>query len=135
MKAKKITLDGRTFNSIKQALAYYNIPYSLYISRRHKGYSLEEAIKFPKREKIKLDLSEDDFIHKMSVQFSVDEGYVWNIIHIKHVPRGLVEQYLIVDRRLTGYKDQLKDLKNKYEETQEKYYSTKSLLFSFVKDK
>jgi len=135
MKAKKITLDGRTFNSIKQALAYYNIPYSLYISRRHKGYSLEEAIKFPKKEKIKLDLSEDDFIHKMSVQFSVDEGYVWNIIHIKHVPRGLVEQYLIVDRRLTNYKDQLKDLKNKYEETQEKYYSTKSLLFSFVKDK
>lgn len=135
MKAKKITLDGRTFNSIKQALAYYNIPYSLYISRRHKGYSLEEAIKFPKREKIKLDLSEDDFIHKMSVQFSVDEGYVWNIMHIKHVPRGLVEQYLIVDRRLTNYKDQLKDLKNKYEETQEKYYSTKSLLFSFVKDK
>lgn len=135
MKAKKITLDGRTFNSIKQALAYYNIPYSLYISRRHKGYSLEEAIKFPKKEKIKLDLSEDDFIHKMSVQFSVDEGYVWNIMHIKHVPRGLVEQYLIVDRRLTGYKDQLKDLKNKYEETQEKYYSTKSLLFSFVKDK
>lgn len=135
MKAKKITLDGRTFNSIKQALAYYNIPYSLYISRRHKGYSLEEAIKFPKKEKIKLDLSEDDFIHKMSVQFSVEEGYVWNIIHIKHVPRGLVEQYLIVDRRLTNYKDQLKDLKNKYEETQEKYYSTKSLLFSFVKDK
>jgi hypothetical protein len=135
MKAKKITLDGRTFNSIKQALAYYNIPYSLYISRRHKGYSLEEAIKFPKKEKIKLDLSEDDFIHKMSVQFSVDEGYVWNIMHIKHVPRGLVEQYLIVDRRLTNYKDQLKDLKNKYEETQEKYYSTKSLLFSFVKDK
>lgn len=135
MKAKKITLDGRTFNSIKQALAYYNIPYSLYISRRHKGYSLEEAIKFPKKEKIKLDLSEDDFIHKMSVQFSVDEGYVWNIIHIKHVPRGLVEQYLIVDRRLTNYKDQLKDLKNKYEEIQEKYYSTKSLLFSFVKDK
>lgn len=135
MKAKKITLDGRTFNSIKQALAYYNIPYSLYISRRHKGYSLEEAIKFPKREKIKLDLSEDDFIHKMSVQFSVDEGYVWNIMHIKHVPRGLVEQYLIVDRRLTNYKDQLKDLKNKYEETQEKYYSTKSLLFSFIKDK
>jgi hypothetical protein len=135
MKAKKITLDGRTFNSIKQALAYYNIPYSLYISRRHKGYSLEEAIKFPKREKIKLDLSEDDFIHKMSVQFSVDEGYVWNIMHIKHVPRGLVEQYLIVDRRLTNYKDQLKDLKNKYEETQEKYYSTRSLLFSFVKDK
>lgn len=135
MKAKKITLDGRTFNSIKQALAYYNIPYSLYISRRHKGYSLEEAIKFPKKEKIKLDLSEDDFIHKMSVQFSVDEGYVWNIIHIKHVPRGLVEQYLIVDRRLTNYKDQLKDLKNKYEETQEKYYSTRSLLFSFVKDK
>lgn len=135
MKAKKVTLDGRTFNSIKQALAYYNIPYSLYISRRHKGYSLEEAIKFPKREKIKLDLSEDDFIHKMSVQFSVDEGYVWNIMHIKHVPRGLVEQYLIVDRRLTNYKDQLKDLKNKYEETQEKYYSTKSLLFSFVKDK
>ena len=135
MKAKKITLDGRTFNSIKQALAYYNIPYSLYISRRHKGYSLEEAIKFPKKEKIKLDLSEDDFIHKMSVQFSVDEGYVWNIIHIKYVPRGLVEQYLIVDRRLTNYKDQLKDLKNKYEETQEKYYSTKSLLFSFVKDK
>lgn len=135
MKAKKITLDGRTFNSIKQALAYYNIPYSLYISRRHKGYSLEEAIKFPKKEKIKLDLSEDDFIHKMSVQFSVDEGYVWNIIHIKHVPRGLVEQYLIVDRRLTNYKDQLKDLKNKYEETQEKYYSTKSLLFSFIKDK
>lgn len=135
MKAKKITLDGRTFNSIKQALAYYNIPYSLYISRRHKGYSLEEAIKFPKKEKIKLDLSEDDFIHKMSVQFSVDEGYVWNIMHIKHVPRGLVEQYLIVDRRLTGYKDQLKDLKNKYEEIQEKYYSTKSLLFSFVKDK
>lgn len=135
MKAKKITLDGRTFNSIKQALAYYNIPYSLYISRRHKGYSLEEAIKFPKKEKIKLDLSEDDFIHKMSVQFSVDEGYVWNIMHIKHVPRGLVEQYLIVDRRLTNYKDQLKDLKNKYEEIQEKYYSTKSLLFSFVKDK
>lgn len=135
MKAKKITLDGRTFNSIKQALAYYNIPYSLYISRRHKGYSLEEAIKFPKKEKIKLDLSEDDFIHKMSVQFSVDEGYVWNIMHIKHVPRGLVEQYLIVDRRLTNYKDQLKDLKNKYEETQENYYSTKSLLFSFVKDK
>ena len=135
MKAKKITLDGRTFNSIKQALAYYNIPYSLYISRRHKGYSLEEAIKFPKKEKIKLDLSEDDFIHKMSVQFSVDEGYVWNIIHIKHVPRGLVEQYLIVDRRLTNYKDQLKDLKNNYEETQEKYYSTRSLLFSFVKDK
>ncbi len=135
MKAKKITLDGRTFNSIKQALAYYNIPYSLYISRRHKGYSLEEAIKFPKKEKIKLDLSEDDFIHKMSVQFSVEEGYVWNIMHIKHVPRGLVEQYLIVDRRLTNYKDQLKDLKNKYEETQEKYYSTKSLLFSFVKDK
>lgn len=135
MKAKKITLDGRTFNSIKQALAYYNIPYSLYISRRHKGYSLEEAIKFPKKEKIKLDLSEDDFIHKMSVQFSVDEGYVWNIIHIKHVPRGLVEQYLIVDRRLTNYKDQLKDLKNKYEEIQEKYYSTRSLLFSFVKDK
>jgi hypothetical protein len=135
MKAKKVTLDGRTFNSIKQALAYYNIPYSLYISRRHKGYSLEEAIKFPKKEKIKLDLSEDDFIHKMSVQFSVDEGYVWNIMHIKHVPRGLVEQYLIVDRRLTNYKDQLKDLKNKYEETQEKYYSTKSLLFSFVKDK
>lgn len=135
MKAKKITLDGRTFNSIKQALAYYNIPYSLYISRRHKGYSLEEAIKFPKKEKIKLDLSEDDFIHKMSVQFSVDEGYVWNIMHIKHVPRGLVEQYLIVDRRLTNYKDQLKDLKNKYEETQEKYYSTRSLLFSFVKDK
>ena len=135
MKAKKITLDGRTFNSIKQALAYYNIPYSLYISRRHKGYSLEEAIKFPKKEKIKLDLSEDDFIHKMSVQFSVDEGYVWNIMHIKHVPRGLVEQYLIVDRRLTNYKDQLKDLKNKYEETKEKYYSTKSLLFSFVKDK
>ena len=135
MKAKKITLDGRTFNSIKQALVYYNIPYSLYISRRHKGYSLEEAIKFPKKEKIKLDLSEDDFIHKMSVQFSVDEGYVWNIMHIKHVPRGLVEQYLIVDRRLTNYKDQLKDLKNKYEETQEKYYSTKSLLFSFVKDK
>lgn len=135
MKAKKITLDGRTFNSIKQALAYYNIPYSLYISRRHKGYSLEEAIKFPKKEKIKLDLSEDDFIHKMSVQFSVDEGYVWNIMHIKHVPRGLVEQYLIVDRRLTNYKDQLKDLKNKYEETQEKYYSTKSLLFSFIKDK
>lgn len=135
MKAKKITLDGRTFNSIKQALAYYNIPYSLYISRRHKGYSLEEAIKFPKKEKVKLDLSEDDFIHKMSVQFSVDEGYVWNIIHIKHVPRGLVEQYLIVDRRLTGYKDQLKDLKNKYEEIQEKYYSTKSLLFSFIKDK
>lgn len=135
MKAKKITLDGRTFNSIKQALAYYNIPYSLYISRRHKGYSLEEAIKFPKKEKIKLDLSEDDFIHKMSVQFSVEEGYVWNIIHIKHVPRGLVEQYLIVDRRLTNYKDQLKDLKNKYEEIQEKYYSTKSLLFSFVKDK
>lgn len=135
MKAKKITLDGRTFNSIKQALAYYNIPYSLYISRRHKGYSLEEAIKFPKKEKIKLDLSEDDFIHKMSVQFSVDEGYVWSIMHIKHVPRGLVEQYLIVDRRLTGYKDQLKDLKNKYEEIQEKYYSTKSLLFSFVKDK
>lgn len=135
MKAKKITLDGRTFNSIKQALAYYNIPYSLYISRRHKGYSLEEAIKFPKKEKIKLDLSEDDFIHKMSVQFSVDEGYVWNIMHIKHVPRGLVEQYLIVDRRLTNYKDQLKDLKNKYEETQEKYYSAKSLLFSFVKDK
>lgn len=135
MKAKKITLDGRTFNSIKQALAYYNIPYSLYISRRHKGYSLEEAIKFPKKEKIKLDLSEDDFIHKMSVQFSVEEGYVWNIIHIKHVPRGLVEQYLIVDRRLTNYKDQLKDLKNKYEETQEKYYSTRSLLFSFVKDK
>ena len=135
MKAKKITLDGRTFNSIKQALAYYNIPYSLYISRRHKGYSLEEAIKFPKKEKIKLDLSEDDFIHKMSVQFSVDEGYVWNIMHIKHVPRGLVEQYLIVDRRLINYKDQLKDLKNKYEETQEKYYSTKSLLFSFVKDK
>ena len=135
MKAKKITLDGRTFNSIKQALAYYNIPYSLYISRRHKGYSLEEAIKFSKKEKIKLDLSEDDFIHKMSVQFSVDEGYVWNIMHIKHVPRGLVEQYLIVDRRLTNYKDQLKDLKNKYEETQEKYYSTKSLLFSFVKDK
>ena len=100
-----------------------------------KGYSLEEAIKFPKKEKIKLDLSEDDFIHKMSVQFSVDEGYVWNIMHIKHVPRGLVEQYLIVDRRLTNYKDQLKDLKNKYEETQEKYYSTKSLLFSFVKDK
>ena len=135
MKAQKITLDGRTFNSIKQALAYYNIPYSLYISRRHKGYSLEEAIKFPKKEKIKLDLSEDDFIHKMSVQFSVDEGYVWNIMHIKHVPRGLVEQYLIVDRRLTNYKDQLKDLKNKYEEIQEKYYSTKSLLFSFVKDK
>lgn len=135
MKAKKITLDGRTFNSIKQALAYYNIPYSLYISRRHKGYSLEEAIKFPKKEKIKLDLSEDDFIHKMSVQFSVEEGYVWNIIHIKHVPRGLVEQYLIVDRRLTNYKDQLKDLKNKYEEIQEKYYSTRSLLFSFVKDK
>lgn len=135
MKAKKITLDGRTFNSIKQALAYYNIPYSLYISRRHKGYSLEEAIKFPKKEKIKLDLSEDDFIHKMSVQFSVDEGYVWSIMHIKRVPRGLVEQYLIVDRRLTNYKDQLKDLKNKYEETQEKYYSTKSLLFSFVKDK
>lgn len=135
MKAKKITLDGRTFNSIKQALAYYSIPYSLYISRRHKGYSLEEAIKFPKKEKIKLDLSEDDFIHKMSVQFSVDEGYVWSIMHIKHVPRGLVEQYLIVDRRLTNYKDQLKDLKNKYEETQEKYYSTKSLLFSFVKDK
>ena len=135
MKAKKITLDGRTFNSIKQALAYYNIPYSLYISRRHKGYSLEEAIKFPKKEKIKLDLSEDDFIHKMSVQFSVEEGYVWNIMHIKHVPRGLVEQYLIVDRRLINYKDQLKDLKNKYEETQEKYYSTKSLLFSFVKDK
>ena len=135
MKAKKVTLDGRTFNSIKQALAYYNIPYSLYISRRHKGYSLEEAIKFPKKEKIKLDLSEDDFIHKMSVQFSVDEGYVWNIMHIKHVPRGLVEQYLIVDRRLTNYKDQLKDLKNKYEEIQEKYYSTKSLLFSFVKDK
>lgn len=135
MKAKKITLDGRTFNSIKQALAYYNIPYSLYISRRHKGYSLEEAIKFPKKEKIKLDLSEDDFIHKMSVQFSVDEGYVWNIMHIKHVPRGLVEQYLIVDRRLTNYKDQLKDLKNKYEEIQEKYYSTRSLLFSFVKDK
>lgn len=135
MKAKKITLDGRTFNSIKQALAYYNIPYSLYISRRHKGYSLEEAIKFPKKEKIKLDLSEDDFIHKMSVQFSVDEGYVWNIMHIKHVPRGLVEQYLIVDRRLTNYKDQLKDLKNKYEEIQENYYSTKSLLFSFVKDK
>lgn len=135
MKAKKITLDGKTFNSIKQALAYYNIPYSLYISRRHKGYSLEEAIKFPKKEKIKLDLSEDDFIHKMSVQFSVDEGYVWNIMHIKHVPRGLVEQYLIVDRRLTNYKDQLKDLKNKYEEIQEKYYSTKSLLFSFVKDK
>ena len=135
MKAKKITLDGRTFNSIKQALAYYNIPYSLYISRRHKGYSLEEAIKFPKKEKIKLDLSEDDFIHKMSVHFSVEEGYVWNIIHIKHVPRGLVEQYLIVDRRLTNYKDQLKDLKNKYEEIQEKYYSTKSLLFSFVKDK
>ena len=135
MKAKKITLDGRTFNSIKQALAYYNIPYSLYISRRHKGYSLEEAIKFPKKEKIKLDLSEDDFIHKMSVQFSVDEGYVWNIMHIKHVKRALVEQYLIVDRRLTNYKDQLKDLKNKYEETQEKYYSTKSLLFSFVKDK
>lgn len=135
MKAKKVTLDDRTFNSIKQALAYYNIPYSLYISRRHKGYSLEEAIKFPKKEKIKLDLSEDDFIHKMSVQFSVDEGYVWNIMHIKHVPRGLVEQYLIVDRRLTNYKDQLKDLKNKYEETQEKYYSTKSLLFSFVKDK
>lgn len=135
MKAKKITLDGRTFNSIKQALAYYNIPYSLYISRRHKGYSLEEAIKFPKKEKIKLDLSEDDFIHKMSVQFSVDEGYVWSIMHIKHVPRGLVEQYLIVDRRLTGYKDQLKDLKNKYEEIQEKYYSTKSLLFSFIKDK
>ena len=135
MKAKKITLDGRTFNSIKQALAYYNIPYSLYISRRHKGYSLEEAIKFPKKEKIKLDLSEDDFIHKMSVQFSVDEGYVWSIMHIKHVPRGLVEQYLIVDRRLTNYKDQLKDLKNKYEETQEKYYSTRSLLFSFIKDK
>lgn len=135
MKAKKITLDGRTFNSIKQALAYYNIPYSLYISRRHKGYSLEESIKFPKKEKIKLDLSEDDFIHKMSVQFSVDEGYVWSIMHIKHVPRGLVEQYLIVDRRLTNYKDQLKDLKNKYEEIQEKYYSTKSLLFSFVKDK
>lgn len=71
----------------------------------------------------------------MSVQFSVEEGYVWNIMHIKHVPRGLVEQYLIVDRRLTNYKDQLKDLKNKYEETQENYYSTKSLLFSFVKDK
>lgn len=71
----------------------------------------------------------------MSVQFSVEEGYVWNIMHIKHVPRGLVEQYLIVDRRLTNYKNKLKDLKDQYEKTQDEYYSTKSLLFSFVKDK
>ena len=134
MKAKKITLDGRTFNSIKQALAYYNIPYSLYISRRHKGYSLEEAIKFPKKEKIKLDLSEDDFIHKMSVQFSVDEGYVWNIMHIKHVKRALVEQYLILDRRLTNYKNRLKDLKDQYEKTQDEYYNTKCLLSSFTRN-
>lgn len=135
MRCKKVTIEGKTFNSIKQALTYYNTKYSVFLSRRRKGYSMEEAIKLPERPLIKLNIPEDDFIHKMSVQFSVDEGYVWSIMHIKHVPRGLVEQYLIVDRRLTNYKDQLKDLKNKYEETQEKYYSTKSLLFSFVKDK
>lgn len=135
MRCKKVTIEGKTFNSIKQALAYYNTKYSVFLSRRRKGYSLEEAIKLPERPPIKLDIPEDQYIHQIAVQFSVDEGYVWSIMHIKHVPRGLVEQYLIVDRRLTNYKDQLKDLKNKYEETQEKYYSTKSLLFSFVKDK
>ena len=134
MRCKKVTIEDKTFNSIKQALAYYNTKYSVFLSRRRKGYSLEEAIRLPERPPIKLDIPEDKYIHQIAVQFSVEEGYVWNIIHIKHVKRALVEQYLILDRRLTNYKNTLKELKDQYEKTQDEYYNTKCLLSSFTRN-
>ena len=40
---KQITIEGRTFNSINEAVKYYNLKYNIVWSRLNKGWTIEET--------------------------------------------------------------------------------------------
>lgn len=44
---KKVTIDGRTFNSLVEACEAYGISYSVVRSRIHRGNSIEDSLKAP----------------------------------------------------------------------------------------
>ena len=50
-KVKEITLEGKTFPTIKDAAKYYNLNYRKIISRLHKSWTLEEAFELVDKKK------------------------------------------------------------------------------------
>ena len=50
-KRKQITIEGRTFNSINEAVKYYNLNYNKVWSRLNKGWTIEEAFELVQRKR------------------------------------------------------------------------------------
>ena len=51
--SKQITVEGKTFNSIKEACKYYNLEYNTVYDRLNRGWSVEEAFELVPRQKKK----------------------------------------------------------------------------------